>query len=577
MTRAFPTLLMLTCLAALAACGDEVDKLIEAPCSLDTHCGEGAICQNSQCVPASALSCASVAGGTAILQPEPSRIAFPAEIVGYSSDVIVLRNVGNCTLTVFEAYLEKGADSPFGCPDCLEERFPREVFPFRDFEIEVSHETREVGEFRDNLILLSDDAEFPEIKIPLHALFRGVPEIHVAPNPLDFGYVALGRPATKLVSVSNIGEGTAEVQVTSIRVEPAEGTDFTLPVAFTEPQTLPTIAVDPEAGFKEFAVKFQPRSVASHQAELVIETDDPQRAVIRVPLTGTSETPPAIRVTPEAIRLGEVILGRTVTSPLTIVNEGGAPLTVALRWQGNQQGDLGVQPGAVEPIQPGQFVELNVIAAPTVEGAITATLMIESNDPSRPSIAVPVEVIGRDLGQTVIKVELGWDNGNDGTFDEDLRNVDLAMENPHGLVCSQREPNPASWGEFGEPHWMILGAKGEPERIVLVGAQRAGTYRVMLSYAEDCQFLPTGLLASLLGLSSELIIGYITGGVVGGVGDDISNAISEACFDHGGTTAQLTVSANGAVIGEKAVPLGAKGDFVYALDLDYADGVYTIR
>src|SRR5688500_1368688 len=127
----------------LSACDE--DHLVEAPCTEDTHCASGSICEQSECIPASALSCASVAGGTALLQPDPSRIAFDTSAEGLTSVPVVLRNVGNCTLTIFEVHLEKGEESPFSCEGCEEELYPHEIFPMRTFELEVGYNNQDVG------------------------------------------------------------------------------------------------------------------------------------------------------------------------------------------------------------------------------------------------------------------------------------------------------------------------------------------------------------------------------------------------------------------------------------------------
>ncbi|MEN9797434.1 MAG: hypothetical protein RL653_1130, partial [Pseudomonadota bacterium] len=122
--------------------------------------------------------------------------------------------------------------------------------------------------------------------------------------------------------------------------------------------------------------------------------------------------------------------------------------------------------------------------------------------------------------------------------------------------------------------------KEEPERIVLAGAQQDGTWRVMLSYQEDCSSLPTELTAGLLGISVDALIAYLTGGASAGLpvgGQDVGNLISNVCLSKKNSNATVRVYTNGALIKEKTVSLSKKGDTTYALDLVRTNGVFSTK
>ena len=173
---------------------------------------------------------------------------------------------------------------------------------------------------------------------------------------------------------------------------------------------------------------------------------------------------------------------------------------------------------------------------------------------------------------------MNFENGADSAFDDDFRNVDMALENPFGLIVDERTPNPTNWNQFGQPSWFAFGPKQEPERIVLPDAQQDGIYRIILSYREDCASVPSGLVAALLGISIEALITYYTGGSTLGIGaQQVADVIETLCLRRLSSPATVTVYVNGAVIAEVPAVLERKNDFLYAAELERSGGQFTVR
>src|SRR5678816_2283615 len=97
----------------------------------------------------------------------------------------------------------------------------RDRFPLRDVEWTISFTPDAVGSFEDTLVLLSDDTEFPEIRVPVKARYEGAPALFVAPEMIDFGYAPVGRTLGQTVQLSNRGTGTAALTITSIEINPS--------------------------------------------------------------------------------------------------------------------------------------------------------------------------------------------------------------------------------------------------------------------------------------------------------------------------------------------------------------------
>ena len=310
---------------AAVGCSDD-PTIVKARCPDDQSCGPGFVCESGECVPAEAVSCAQVDGGQAILQPSPIRVDFGVTGSGSSQQTIRLQNIGTCTVTLFEARWAAGDNSPFACPTCQADRFPIELFPFREIDLEVFFTPDGVGEFGDALVLVSDDSEFTEIRVPVRATFNGIPAVAAAPTAVDFDFAPVGRTVSRTVEIRNRGTGTAALEIRRVAIETATVSAFSVTSALdgadAPPVMLAPVTADVEDRFV-VNLRYHPQEVEAHTADLVLYTNQPDPGVVRIPLTGSSQTPAQISVSPAQIDFGAVPIGQSTAQPLTIVNEGG--------------------------------------------------------------------------------------------------------------------------------------------------------------------------------------------------------------------------------------------------------------
>lgn len=552
--------------------GCQKEHLTTVSCRSDENCQAGYLCENYECVPREAKACENVVDGNPILQPSPHTMTFgtldtPAAL----NQPMMLHNIGNCTLTLFEASL-KAKDLGFTCDVC-DGTFPREIFPGRSIELNVGFAPTVVRDARTELVFLSDDKEYPTLRMPLSANYIGSPKLVAAPAVVDFGYVAQGRLVKRLVQVTNQGTGTAAAAVQSVSLDPANTTDFAL-APLTLPVNLPAVSSDQRA-ILPIEVRYTPRSLAAHMANLVITTS---RGNVTVPLKGTSATPPQITVTPTEVDLGDVTLGTNNFKVVTLVNNGGAPLTVRPHWGGTTvTTDLSTSPQTLPPVAPGAFLEMQVAITATTLGAYSAILILDTNDPQHPSVSIPVRAKGvAGPGPEVVKIEMTFDNGDDSAFDQDVRNVDMTLEHPFGYVCNKQTPAPMNWSPYGSCSWLSFAPKEEPERIVLSDARQDGTWRVMVNYQRDCKSLPTDLLAGLLGISIDVLEEVLLGSTPV-PGQDVGKLIENLCLSHSSSLVSVKVYVNGMQVAERTGTLGRTGDTRYMLDVVRANGVFTVR
>jgi hypothetical protein len=570
---------LFTALAVTTAC-DKTQKVMEVTyCRNDADCVGGYLCESFECVPKNAKTCENVNDGNPILQPTPHTIDFGQTTSKMPQDKdVLLSNIGNCTLTLFESNL-LNPDAGIACEFCGS-TFPKEIFPGRSEKLTIRWEPDAPVPLSNELRVLSDDREYPTFRLPIRAHYIGEPKLTAVPNPVDFGYVAVGRQVKRNVTLTNRGTGTAGVTITSISVDPPMNSDFdvVLPMGAL-PRTLDPVSADMRSLFT-FEARFTPRSSNSPDggdtsSALVLATSEGE---VRIPMTGNSATPPVISVTPMMVDLGDVRLGTTVSRPITINNSGGAALSVRGSWGGTRPStDLSTSPQNISAIAGGTFTEMQVVVTATAEGPITGLLVLETNDPSRPTVTIPIRANGiTGPGPEVVKLEMTYGNGNDSAFDNDVRDVDMTLEHPFGYVCNKRTPNPTNWGTYGTPTWLAFAPKEEPERIVLADARADGTYRVMVTYPQDCKSIPTALLAGILGISIDVLIDVLTGGAIPIPGQDIGRLIEQVCLDRASSAVNVKVFVNGNLISEKNTTLGRKGDTAYILNLVRQNGTFSV-
>ena len=300
---------------ALCLLGCGRDKIVASACRDDTGCPKGELCEDFKCVPVATRACSNVISGNPILQPDPYAISFGDLDVSTAQQKLTIHNIGNCTLTMFEASLGS-ATSPFSCDLCTA-RFPIEIFPGRSRDFTVGFATNTVGRARDEIRILSDDKEFSELKIPLSVNFLGEPKLRVTPNPIDFGYVAQGRQGARNVQITNQGTGVAPLTILSIGFSDPATMDFAGADAFSGPRVLNPVSID-TTSLVTLELRYTPRSTAKHAMDLVVSTS---KGVVKVPMAGNAETPPQLTYNPSSIDLGNVPLGATNDERFEVVSQ----------------------------------------------------------------------------------------------------------------------------------------------------------------------------------------------------------------------------------------------------------------
>ena len=201
------------------------------------------------------------------------------------------------------------------------------------------------------------------------------------PNALNFGKVSVGKPTTQAVSVSN--PGTVAVNITQAAFSNTQfslaGTSLPLALAVGQSGTI-TVAVNPT-------------SSGNVTGTLTVTGDgNSSPAVANLSATAVSGSP-QLSVTPASIDFGTLSNGLKGTASLTLNNVGSADLTVSMMTVSGSAFGIG---GITTPktISAGQSAQVTVTFSPPTSGAVSGSISIVSNDPTNPTLSVPLTGTG---------------------------------------------------------------------------------------------------------------------------------------------------------------------------------------
>jgi hypothetical protein len=542
-------------------------QLIE--CSTNDQCTADSICIDGICqTVGQPVECTE--GLNPIIDVNPQELDFGFVPVNQTGErKFHIRNIGTCQLNLLDIAISPDTTDEFKCPSCSPGYFPFTISPWSDISVTVYYMPTDAGPDEGLISVVSDDPELPHVWIKLKSQYKGTPEITIEPMQLDFGYVPVGDLSTLTVQIRNDGSGNASLDILQINIDPLTSVDYRIETS----ESIPA-AIAPGDSINVNLI-YEPQAPEEDEVMLLIASSDDDEPIVSIPVYGTSLVPAEIQVEPTSIDFGDVPIGEISIQNVTISNLGGVDLRVGLRLSEDSSTDFSYYPTSLGAIGGGGRSNLMVYFTPTQQGTATGQIILSSNDSSQPEIIVQLTANGiPSAGSDVLKVEMTFENGDDGMIDQDFRNVDLHYESPYGQDCSKDSPNP-NWGVFGHPEWMGFGVKEDPERIIHIDAgMQDGDYLVWIEYVEDCEDVPVEWLAQLLGLTLEALIRGLTEGLLDfeGLGD----LIASICFGRSSTDVTVKVFINGTLEAERNVTLSSKGDMRDVVTIERRNGFFRI-
>jgi hypothetical protein len=220
---------------------------------------------------------------------------------------------------------------------------------------------------------------------------RSTYELTLAQGPLlavnadlAFGTVGIGNTATRIVQLFNVGSSDLHISSFS-RI--SGSTDFSI---ISGPPTPVTLTPGEEI---DYTIQYTPTTPGPATATFSISSDDPTSPDL-LQASGTGATG-IISVSPTSLDFGTVARGTTADRTVTVYNAGQGTLHVSsvTMAAGSDPSYSVVGPTGAQTIPPGAEVLYTIRFSPPANsgpGTLTGSVTISSDDPSNPTVNVPV-------------------------------------------------------------------------------------------------------------------------------------------------------------------------------------------
>lgn len=221
------------------------------------------------------------------------------------------------------------------------------------------------------------------------------PALSLSSTSLDFGNLTVGQVVDRTLQVKNPGSGPL-----SVTAQLSGGLGYSA----LSPSLQLTV---PPGGQRALNLRFAPIATGSQLGAMQMITNaasDPSSATI--PLTGAAfATPvPSLSAAPASLDFGTVVAGTIKDLQVTVANNGTATLNLASAKASPNSAFSVMSPTVAVAISPGASSAVTVRFAPKTNGLVSDTVGINSDDPTKPRIAILVS--GTGLVSTVVAPQI---------------------------------------------------------------------------------------------------------------------------------------------------------------------------
>ncbi len=308
---------------------------------------------------------------------------------------------------------------------------PSEVAASDEASVTVTFRPSVVGEVRAT-VRITSNADPGEITVEVRGTGTGVPELRVSPSSLDFGEVRLGETSTETVRLENTGTGPLQ-----LGVEINGDATFTVETGLGDGTLAPGETLTLE-------IAYRPTAVGESQASLDISSDGGNESV-SLRGNGLPAPEPRIDVSPPSVGFGDVEVGETVTTDITIENTGNAVLRITeIVLTGDSSDDLALEGGVTDgrDVAPGDRLVVTVRFTPTSPGDASGGVRIVSNATNDDTIVVDIDGTGvprpvAEIDVTPTNIDFGNISvGDSGMAEVRIQNTGTSTLNVDALVLS---------------------------------------------------------------------------------------------------------------------------------------------
>ncbi|HET9234584.1 MAG TPA: choice-of-anchor D domain-containing protein, partial [Candidatus Eisenbacteria bacterium] len=250
------------------------------------------------------------------------------------------------------------------------------------------------------------------------------------------------------------------------------------------------LAVNPEEGSiptgggVDLSVGFDARAMndGDYTADLVLETNDPDEAEVKVPLRFRVTGTPDIEVTPASLDFDSLFVGGWKVLDALIKNVGTDSLLIQSIQPSLPIWTVDDMPAL---LLPGESTFVSIRFAPTAVGAVSGTLEIVTNDPDEPSVSLVLSGVGKSAPV----IQLSPTQISQTVYAGEVQIVPLRVHNSGGsplefTVGFQFPVPPFSDWLFVEPPFGTVPAGGDLDLNVILDSRNVspGPYAGILDF-----------------------------------------------------------------------------------------------
>ncbi len=206
---------------------------------------------------------------------------------------------------------------------------------------------------------------------------NGFSDWSVSPASINFGDVPIGTSKTVTLTITNTN-APGGANISTIEFYPS--------ISQVKATLVGALPIYPGES-RVVAVTFTPTTRGNYSGELVIVTNDPTKPSTSITFTGTSNYTSALSVSPTSINFGDVPVGTSKYTYLTIKNNGTSNAQNIRISSSNSE--ITLDTTAISTLTPGESRTIRVTFTPTARGNYVGEILILYESPTTPAITVP--------------------------------------------------------------------------------------------------------------------------------------------------------------------------------------------
>jgi hypothetical protein len=377
-------------------------------------------------------------------------------------------------------------------------------------------------------ITLTNNSGTPSVVVGLSGagVSASQPGISISPASVAFGNVNVGVPSSQTLTVSNTGSTTLTISNITAAGAGYTVSGFALPVSIAAGQT------------SAFAAIFTPNTTGVSSGSVMITSNAPSSPT-SVGLTGTG-VQGQLTANPGTVAFGNIAVGSTGSQTINLTNGGSTSVTIS---QASVSGTGFAISGLTTPLTltAGQTTSFTATLVPSVPGALTGTLTINSNAPN-PITTIPLN--GTGAQPTIVLTPASVSFGSVTVGAPNSQTILVQNTGNATLTVSQATASGAGFSISGLAIPSTIAAGTSKTFNISFGPAAAGAVSGSVSLVSNAPGSPTAIPLSGTGVASTMSLNASTTAVAFGNAAVGSNSSQNVTLTNSGNSTVTITSVN---------------------------------